>query len=441
MARDWPSIALDQLTDQPITYGVVKPGPEDPAGLRFIRGGDIANGRIAVDSLRTITHEISQQYRRTLLRGGELVISLVGNPGQVAIVPESLCGANIARQVGLVRLSARVDARFVKYALLSPLGQSALGAHSIGSVQQVINLSDLRTVKVPVPPLSEQRAIASILGALDDKIELNARMNRTLEAMARAIFKSWFVDFDPVRAKMEGRKPSGMDDATAALFPDSFKDSELGLIPKGWRLAELGEIAHVVDCLHSKKPIREEEGRPLLQLCNIRDDGLIDMSDTYLISKDDYEQWISRMEAQPGDCVITNVGRVGAVAQIPMGVRAALGRNMTGMRVKPGYPCPTFLIECLLSSWMREEIVRKSDAGTILDALNVRSIPKLRILLPPQEAILKEFERICRPLRAKMEADLSESHHLASIRDALLPTLISGQVGVLRSFSEDQTNT
>jgi len=209
MAVDWPNTPLSDLTnpDTPVTYGVVKPGAEDPDGVLFIRGGDISDGRVLTEQLRTITREVSQQYRRTQLRGGEIVVSLVGNPGQVAIMPESLKGANIARQAGLVRLRDNVDARFVKYFLISAIGQEALGAHSRGSVQQVINLRDLKTVRVPTPPLREQRAIAQILGTLDDKIELNRRMNETLEAIARALSKSWFVDFDPVRAKNGEPRP------------------------------------------------------------------------------------------------------------------------------------------------------------------------------------------------------------------------------------------
>ena len=151
----WPRLVLSELTEtnSPITYGVVKPGLEDPNGISFVRGGDISHGRILTEQLRTITPPVSQQYRRTQLRGGEILVSLVGNPGQVAIVPESLKGANIARQVALVRLSKYVDARFVKYYLSSPFGQGILGTHSLGSVQQVINLRDLKRIEVPVPPL------------------------------------------------------------------------------------------------------------------------------------------------------------------------------------------------------------------------------------------------------------------------------------------------
>ena len=141
---------------------------------------------------------------------------------------------------------------------------------------------------------------------------------------------------------------------------------------------------------------------PLLQLWNIRDDGLTDMSDTYFIDEADYERWTSRIEARQGDCVVTNVGRVGAVSQIPPRLKAALGRNMTGVRCVTGFGYPTFLIEVLLSDAMRGEIDLKTDSGTILNALNVRSIPKLRLVRAP-ESVLSAFERIARPMRAKME--------------------------------------
>jgi type I restriction enzyme S subunit len=133
------------------------------------------------------------------------------------------------------------------------------------------------------------------------------------------------------------------------------------------------------------------------------------------------------MEAREGDCVITNVGRVAAVAQIPAGVKAALGRNMTGLRCRNGHHHPTFLLHLLLSESMKEEIGLKIDSGTILDSLNVRSIPLLRFVLPPTH-LIEEFERMCRPLRAKMETNFVESRTLTTIRDALLPKLISGEL-------------
>jgi type I restriction enzyme, S subunit len=323
--------------------------------------------------------------------------------------------------------SEALDHRFLKYVLLAE--QSAFLRFASGTTHQTIYFPEVKAFHVYLPPLPEQRAIAHILGTLDDKIELNRRMNETLEAMARALFKSWFVDFDPVRAKAEGRDP-GLPQPLADLFPNSLADSEMGGIPVGWEVSRIGFIAEVIDCLHSKKPERREAGMPLLQLANIRDNGLIDMSETYFIDDSDYQKWIARMEASPGDCVITNVGRVGAVAQMPADGKAALGRNMTGVRCKSSFPFPTLLIECLLSQSMGDEIAHNIDSGTILDALNVRSIPKLRFVCPQSADVLEYFERRARPLRAQMERRLAESRTLAALRDTLLPNLVSGELRI-----------
>ena len=266
-----------------------------------------------------------------------------------------------------------------------------------------------------------------MLGALDDRITLLRETNTTLEAIVQALFKSWFVDFDPVHAKMQGRAPEGMDEATAALFPNNFEESELGDVPKGWTVGSVGVIAEVIDCLHSKKPELIQSSHPFLQLSNIRDDGLLDTSEVAGISEVDYKKWISRIEASEGDCVITNVGRVGAVAQIPAGYKAAMGRNMTAVRLKKEYPFPTYLVELLQSPDMRTEIAAKTDVGTILDALNVRSIPTLRCVLA-SHGVLSAFESITRPMRSKMEANIAKIQTLSNARDTLLPRLITGQL-------------
>lgn len=331
------------------------------------------------------------------------------------------------QDVKALEAGPRLDSAYLPYLLLGRkhelLASVDLAGHGTGR----LNTDSLKKLKVDLPPLPEQRRIAHILGTLDEKIELNRRINETLEEMARALFKSWFVDFDPVRAKAEGRDP-GLPAHLADLFPDRLVDSELGEIPAGWCAATIGSIAEVIDCLHSKKPERRDAGWPLLQLENIRGDGLLDMRDTYLIDRTDYDRWISRTEASPGDCVITNVGRVGAVAQAPPGFRGALGRNMTGLRCTSDFPFPTFLVECLLSSAMSEEIDHKTDAGTILDALNVRNVPRLRFARGPV-AVVAVFERHARPLRARMEENLAESRALSLLKYALLPRLLSGEIG------------
>ncbi len=155
----WVERRLGDMTevDSPITYGVVKPGPEGT--IQFVRGGDLCDGRVRIEALRTITEEVSGQYRRTLLRGGELLICLVGQPGAVAVAPIELAGANIARQVGLVRLRSDMSADFVRLYLQSRPGRMSLGARESGSVQQVINLSELRELSVPAPSLAAQALV------------------------------------------------------------------------------------------------------------------------------------------------------------------------------------------------------------------------------------------------------------------------------------------
>ena len=187
---EWRQDQLDVLTepDTPITYGVVKPG--DEGEITFVRGGDLVRGKVRLTQLRTITRAVSDQYRRTLLRGGELLICLVGQPGQVAVAPIELAGANIARQVGLIRLKKMIDAEFVRYFLQSAPGAEALGARESGSVQQVINLGELRQVSVHYPELAQQRKIVVGLEAMESETQHLARLYEQKLAALEALKKS-----------------------------------------------------------------------------------------------------------------------------------------------------------------------------------------------------------------------------------------------------------
>ncbi|MBK7977449.1 MAG: restriction endonuclease subunit S [Deltaproteobacteria bacterium] len=184
----------------------------------------------------------SRQPSRTRLQGGELLLTLVGTVGETAIVPDALRGWNTARAVGVIPVREDVGAYWIRLALQSSEARQVIDSRLNTTVQATLNLGDVAKLPIVLPPRSERERITQILGTLDDKIELNRRMNETLEAMARALFKSWFVDFDPVRAKAEGRD-LGLPKHLADLFPDSFVDSELGEIPKGWSVRSLDGIA------------------------------------------------------------------------------------------------------------------------------------------------------------------------------------------------------
>lgn len=358
---------------------------------------------------------------------GDIIFVTKGSPGRVCLTPDPVDFC-IAQDMVAIRANERlVYQRYLFAVLRSATTRRAIDDLQVGTMIPHFKKGDFDKLMLPIPSRPLQEAIGDLHFELCERIDLLRQTNTTLEAIAQTLFKSWFVDFDPVHAKAEGRKPEAMDAATAALFPSEFEDSELGPIPKGWDVETLGGVANVIDCLHAKKPELLDNGRPYLQLNCIRSDGLLDVRLAAAISDGDYEKWTSRIEATTGDCVITNVGRVGAVAQIPRNYLAAIGRNMTAVRCKSTFPHPTVLIELLTSEFMRHEIEQKTDAGTILAALNVKNIPKLRFVRGADE-ILQKFETLCRPLRVAMEENLQRANLLASIRDALLPRLISGKL-------------
>ncbi len=238
----WFVCSLEKISTDTITYGVVQPGPEDENGVRLVRGGDIKDGRIS-NTLRTISSAVSKQFSRTVLRGGELLVSLVGYPGETAIASKELIGANIARQVGLIRLGEAVSSRFVQQYLSSPIGKKILLGGMIGSAQQVINLNALREVDVPLPPLPEQRKIAAILTAVDDKLDVIARQIDATQTLKQGLMQTLFS------------RGVGTQDATGRWSPHTeFKDSELGTIPSLWSVKEIGEALSVVE-----RPIKMED--------------------------------------------------------------------------------------------------------------------------------------------------------------------------------------
>ena len=209
--------------------------------MPLISVGEVGYGKFRVqESTPRVPREVVERLPEYLLETGDIVFGRKGAVDRSAMVKSEQSGWFLGSDGIRLRLPRTCDSRFMAYQLQSPAKRLWLLQHATGTTMASLNQGTIERVPVVLPPLSEQRAIAHILGTLDDKIELNRRMNETLEGIARAIFKSWFVDFDPVRAKVEGRD-TGMPKHIADLFPDSFVDSELGEIPNGWRITDLTE--------------------------------------------------------------------------------------------------------------------------------------------------------------------------------------------------------
>lgn len=270
-----------------------------------------------------------------------------------------------------------------------------------------LNQNHLHKVPINIPKIEIQKKIASILSAYDDLIENNNKRIAILEKMAEELYREWFVRL---------------------RFPEHEKTKIVKGIPEGWEVKHLNEIASVIDCLHTKKPEEAEYGEDwLLQLENIKENGRFFKSYKYLISKSDYDRWSKNIEVKEGDCLVTNVGRIAAVAQIPRNVSAALGRNMTAIRAKK-IPA-SFLIQYLLSPHMRNEVIKKQDLGAIMGALNVRSINKLEVLIPTID-IQEKFDETVSKIRNKLWILSEKNENLKTSRDKLLSRLMSGKIDV-----------
>jgi type I restriction enzyme S subunit len=254
-----------------------------------------------------------------------------------------------------------------------------------------------------IPPLAEQKAIAAVLGALDDKIELNRRMNATLEAMARALFQSWFVDFDPVRAKLDNRPPAGLDPATAALFPDSFQGSPLGPIPHGWEVNTIGETIE----LAYGKPLKAENR----QNGSVRvygSNGPVGWHDEKLVSG-------------PG-IVVGRKGNPGVVTW----VAGDFYPIDTTFYVVPISDCKSLYF--LYYALSLHDLANLS-ADSAVPGLNRNHAYMSKQIIPPAN-VLKAFDEQVAPIFSAIESNESQSRTLATLRDTLLPKLLSGELKV-----------
>lgn len=275
------------------------------------------------------------------------------------------------------------------------------------------------------PPLSEQRAIARILGSLDDKIELNRRINRTLEAMAQALFKSWFVDFDPVIAKREGRRPFGMDAATASLFPEHFQETAMGPIPSGWRIRKTGDEFNITMGQSPPGSTYNENGDGLSFY-----QGRTDFGFRYP-NRRVYCSAPTRF-AERGDTLVSVRAPVGDINKAAE--RCCIGRGVASVRHRGENK--SFAYYMMQS--LKEEFGAYEDDGTLFGAISKEGFHNMKISVPGVE-ILDVFSRIVGPIDARIEVTELQIQHLSDLREKLLPRLLSGEirVGQAERFAEE----
>lgn len=379
------------------------------------------HGRVIEDTYQHVSQLGLDNSSARLLPARTVCLSRTASVGYVVVL-----GRPMATSQDFVNwvCGPDLEPNYLKYVLLAE--RDSLLRFASGTTHQTIYYPEAKAFHALLPPIDEQRAIARVLGDLDAKIELNRRMSRTLEAMAQALFKSWFVDFDPVRAKAEGRRPFGMDAETAQLFPNVLEDSGLGLVPRGWRHVPVKDACEgLFDGPHATPP-ETSDGPIFLGIRNFRPTSL-DLSECRRISEADFQLWTRRVTPRVNDIVFTYEATLGYFGLIPPGVRCCLGRRTALVRPRPEAADAHFLFHWFTAAPFQQFLRAHRQPGSTVDRIWLRDFPNYPVLAPGV-ALARRFARVASPLWERIHAIGAESEALGRIRDSLLPHVASGRL-------------
>ena len=431
--EEWKCVALANLVE--IFDGPHATPTKTPAGPLFLGISNLASGRLDLTAIEHLSEDDYLRWtRRVTPTTNDVVFSYETRIGEAALIPKGL-RACLGRRIGLLRAKdGTVDPRFLLYAFLGTQFQETLRARTVhGSTVDRIPLIEMPGFPIRVPRnIAEQRAIAHVLGTLDDKIELNRRMNATLEAIARALFRSWFVDFDPVWAKMEGRD-TGLPQDIADLFPDRLVDSELGKIPEGWATRTLSEQFDAVRGVSYKGSGLGDGGTPLHNLNSIHEGGGYKYEGIKYYSG----EYADRHTVRPGDVIVANTEQghdrllIGYAAIVPpfFGNHGVASHHVYCFRPKPNGRLSNRFLQSLLNSPQMHDSVSGYANGTTVNMLPLDAVQKPLIVLPPN-ALVEAFDELALHSERRQQEMVWEFRILSRLRDTLLPKLVSGEIRV-----------
>ena len=389
----------------------VKGGKRLPKGIAlvekrnnhpYLRVVDFSDGTIDESKLLYVPDKIFPKIARYTISSNDIYISIAGTVGLVGIVPKYLDGAGLTENAAKIcNLSNTVNQKYLTYYLKSNEGQAAIRSLTVGSTQPKLALFRIKDIEFPTPPISEQNSIASILSALDDKIENNKKMNETLEEMARTIFKSWFVNFDPVQAKATGNTPAHMDTETASLFPNSFGDDGL---PSGWKKIYLSDLTNIVYGKNLPTKQLVTSGYPVFG-----GNGVIGFHSEYL-----YEE--------PQVLVACRGAASGKVIRsLPF---SFVTNNSLVIEITNQH-----LNRFFLELYLKDLTLEGFTTGSAQPQMTINNMDAVKLLYPTKE-ILNCFQTVVKPYFDKVFKNDEENKTLAELRDTLLPKLMSGEIRV-----------
>lgn len=431
MGSEWQKIRFGDLLIEPTRNGLYKPKVFHGKGSKIVNMGELFGNPRLYDIPMQHIETTESERRRFCLKWGDLIFarrSLVADgAGRCSIFLGS--DQDTVFESSIIRARPdqnKVSSLYLFYFFNSPLGKYHLGTIARQVAVAGITSTDLVNLSFSIPPIQEQHSIADLLHSLDNRIELNQYMNATLEAIAQALFKSWFMDFDPVKAKAEGRKPEGMDDATAALFPSAFTESILGPIPEGWTISEIGKEVEVVggSTPSTKEGAYWEEGE--FYWATPKDLSKLKSPILLYTERKITELGVKQITSGqlPIDTVLLSsrapVGYI-ALAKVPV----SINQGFIAMKCTKGLS-PYFIINW--TYYALEEIKTRAN-GTTFAEISKAVFRPIKVLVPGK-SIIQSFDDIAKPIYDRIAENERSITSLINTRDLLLPLLISGKLHI-----------
>ena len=398
-------------------------------GYPYIAIPQLKDGHITLDGVRRISSEDYKEWTKKLEpQENDVIVVRRCNSGQSAHVPAGLKCA-IGQNLVVLRADGKsVLPEYLRWLVCGEDWWSEVGKYvNVGAVFDSLRCRDIPNFELPIPPLDVQREISQVLSALDDRITLLRETNTTLEAIAQALFKSWFVDFDPVHAKMQGRTPEGMDEATAALFPDSFEESELGAVPKGWSIGTLADLATFQNGYAFKSKDWSEAGHSVIKIGNVKP-SLISFDGCSFVGAESVIG-LDRFKLNRGDLLVGMTGYVGETGLVTEVSPAAylnqrVGRIATSAGVKDlGF------VFCLTRHEDFKAFAEGQSHGSAQANVSGSDLLKFKSTIPDNK-VIRAFNEVMETLIESIMSNHEQAQMLGQLRDTLLPKLVSGELPV-----------
>ena len=444
MAGEWAKVQLRNLCVK-IGSGATPRGGKGAykgGSTSLIRSQNIYNDGFHRSGLVHIDDNQAAELRNVEIKEDDVLLNITGDSvARCCQVAEDVLPARVNQHVAIIRpRSESLDAQFLRYVLVTGEFQShLLTLASAGATRPALTKTMIETLEIPLPPLPTQRAIASVLGTLDDLIELNRETNEILEEMARALFKSWFVDFDPVRAKLEGRPPAGMDAETAKLFPDQFQDSELGEIPRGWEVGVLDDLTGLVigGDWGASEPTDEESVSCFCirgaDIPSLQGGGVGKMPIRFLKASS-----VEKRQLLDNDLALEISGGsptqcTGRPVLISNDLIKSLGRPIVASNFCRILKLKSPVYSKFVYLWLRwlydsGELFQFETGTTGIKNFAYVLFAKKYPLVMPDLRVINAFDSAVSPYLKVLHINAAESRDLATLRDTLLPKLLSGEV-------------